>query len=166
MGVQFDLIIPPVIVGFIILTLFSIHSFMMETSVDNRLSAEMQSFADNTTILLQNELRTLESITSLTDSTIRFVTTRKDTVHIYRQGRKLIITRTAAATSVTNTDEYAARLKSLTFNGKQQIKNVPSLLHFQVITESRAEQHVGGANDNTVRAYAEKQVFLRNVFYN
>lgn len=172
MGIQFDLIIPPIIVGFIILILFRMNSFMMSTSIDNRLSSEMQNFADATVILLQNELRTLRSIESMTDSTIRFSTTELDTIEIYKEGRNLNIATKSAATSGTQIQEHASRLKSLTFTAKQPdnsealILANAAIIHFQVITESTPEQQAGPDNGNRVRAYAEKQVYLRNVFYN
>lgn len=170
MGIQFDLIIPPVIVGFIILALFSINTFMMETSVENRLSHEMQTFADNTVILLQDELRTLDSIESLTDSTISFATTKKDTIKIYRQGRNLNITRTDAATATTDTEEYPARLQSLKFTRKnadneEALNNAnTAIIHFRAVTQSTPDQQVG-EESKRIRAYAEKQVYLRNKFY-
>lgn len=164
MGIQFDLVIPPIIAGFIILALFSINRFMLSTSVDTRLSSEMQNFANISVDLLQNELRSLKSIEALTDSTIRFSTTERDTVEIYRQGRNLNIDHLTGAGAIIDTEEYPVRIKSLTFTPKEMMGSVPKLLHFRVITESTPEQQVGEDSDN-IRAYAEKQIYLRNIFY-
>lgn len=164
MGVQFDIVIPPVIAGFIILALFSINRFMLDTSVDTRLSNEMQNFANISVELLQNELRTLNSVEALTDSTIRFTTTEEDTLEIYRQGRNLNIDHLTGSGSVVDTEEYPVRLKSLEFTPKEMVGSVPALMHFRAITESTLDQQVGEKSDR-IRAYAEKQIYLRNIFY-
>ncbi|HET6528452.1 MAG TPA: hypothetical protein VFG39_06845 [Balneolaceae bacterium] len=169
MGIRFDLIISSTIAGVIILMLFRVNTFMMETSVDNRLIHEMQNFADATALLIQNELRSLESIESLTDSTIRFATTEQDTIEIFKQGRDLIILRKDVATLMTETEEYAARLHSLSFTPKktnnEEALNIANaaIIHFRVVTETTPEQHVGGKGQ--IQAYAEKQIYLRNIFY-
>lgn len=164
MGIQFDLIIPPVIAGFIILTLFSINKFMLDTSVDTRLTNEMQNFANISVEIIQNELRSLKSIETLTDSTIRFSTTEEDTVEIYREGRSLNVDQLTGDGTVTDTEEHPARLKSLTFTPKEMMGSVPKLLHFRIVTESTPEQQVG-EDPESIRAYAEKQIYLRNIFY-
>ncbi|MEX0905424.1 MAG: hypothetical protein WD604_10745 [Balneolaceae bacterium] len=165
MAVQMDLIVPPAIMGFIIILVFSVNSFILETSVDNRLIYEMQNFADVSVVLLQDELRSLKSIEELTDSTLRFTSTDEETISIYREGRNLNIARHSTVTSVSDTLAHAARLASLSFTPQELVGSVPTLLHVRVVTESTADQQVGADNGNRIRAYAEKQVYLRNIYY-
>ncbi|MAO63468.1 MAG: hypothetical protein CL666_00560 [Balneola sp.] len=156
MNVQFDLIIPPVIFGFIIIIVLRINSFMMETSVDNQLNYQMQTIADASIILLQDVLRPAVEVDVVTPNRLRFVTTKCEEFEIYQQGRKLLIRQNSP---VVNTDEYTGNLDSLHF-----IRD-GSRLRMQVFMESRAEQEAGEDDGNRVRAYAEKQIFMRNIAY-
>jgi hypothetical protein len=164
MAIQFDLIIPPVIVGILTIILFNIHSFMMETSVDNRLNNDMQTFADLATTTLQEELRMIDQIVEFNPDNLRFVTTNRDTVGIRRINRYIEITRFDAATAGRDTLIVSANLSNLNFQLEPVGSPTPSFLRVQVETESRPEHHASLRNtDKTVRAFSERRLFLRNV---
>lgn len=160
MAIQFDLIIPPIIVGFIILLIFRISSFMMSTSIDNRLGYEMQNFADITIEVIQNELRTAVCYDiGEPNSYIAFTSTQGGNIQIFQENRLLKVIRDFP---VADTIANASRLDSLAFEA-DSTEN--SLLRIEVYTSSIAEQEAGPDDGTRVKAYAEKQVFLRNNAY-
>ena len=82
MGVQIDLIVPPIIVGLLIILIFNVNSFILETSVDNRLTNDMQTFADVSVDVVQEEIRGLRELNygGISDSKFTFVNIQQDTV--------------------------------------------------------------------------------------
>jgi hypothetical protein len=166
MGVQIDLIIPPIIVGLLIILIFRVNAFMVESSIDNRLSNEVQEFADLTTTLIQEELRTLAAYdhNSLPDSMLTFINTSGDSVFVYQNNRNLAIVHRNADISLADTTVFPGRIKSLYFDTEQTVPPSPLFIRVQVETESNPESHARFRNNvNTVKAFSEKQIFLRNL---
>lgn len=183
MGVQIDLIIPPIIVGLLVILIFNVNAFILETSVDNRLTNDMQTFADVSVDIIQEELRGLVEVheaelipvevevegemevVANTYSNFKFTLrqgNQEDEVTIWAEDGILKIKKFGDMTSPEETSVYPGYLKDVHFE-YHPISN-PSFLRVKVITESKPEHHARfGKNDDVVRAFAEIQVYLRNL---
>lgn len=156
MGLQFDIVIPPIIAGIIILILFRLNSFMMHTSVDQRLGMQMQNFAEVIADLIEVRVREAASIQSETCklASCRFTDVENNTVRIYQNGSDLIIE------DATGSQSHAARLDTIKFlfDG--------TFLKFELTTQSRASEEVGADDGQRVKGFSTRRVFLRNIKYN
>lgn len=188
MGVQIDLIIPPVIVGLLIILIFNVNSFILETSVDNRLANDMQTFADVSVDIVQEEMRGLVSVNTsesilltvldednepvpVSNNYTKFVYTvqqgtKQDEVTIWAENGVLKIKREGDITPSEETAVYPAYIKDFVIEYDPN-PTLPPFLRVKVTTESRPEHHArvsSKKNDDTVvRAFAEKQIYLRNI---
>ncbi len=162
MGIQFDIVIPPIIAGVVIMLIFQVNSFMLSTSVDNRLGFEMQNFAEATADVIHTEVRLLKNfkLGGCQNSSCEFLSTNGDSVAIFQDNNELIIRRKTPDAVITE-QSYSSRLDSLNFirDGSGD------MLTFLVITTSRAEQEVGPDDGQRVKGFAERIVFLRNIAY-
>lgn len=157
MGLQFDIIIPPIIAGIIILILFRLNSFMMHTSVDQRLGIQMQNFAEVSADLIESRVK--EAASGVQSETCqlascRFTDVENNTVRIYQNGSDLIIE------DSTGSQSHAARLDTIKFlfDG--------TFLKFELTTQSRASEEVGADDGQRVKGFSTRRVFLRNIKYN
>lgn len=175
MGVQIDLIIPPVIVGLLILVVFQLNSFIMETSLDNQLTNDMQTFADVTSRVIQEEVKMANQIVNPTDpavadSVLRFVSVTTDTITIQRSGRNLeIISKSSVSPSIPDTVIYPSSLSSLMFDLERKPvgEPIPYFLNVEIQTETDPDQHAKVQGDvQTVRAFIENEIYLRNIHRN
>jgi len=168
--VQADLIIPPIIVGLLIIMVFRVNAFIMETSVDNRLNNDVQTFAEVAATVIQEELKNVSGNVNVDNNqeVLTFTNMNDITVSIRRDGRNIIITSHDAIEDEENEGEFLddvvtipANLSNLQF--VYEISN-PVFLRVRVETESQPEQHVRFRNEEqTVRAFAERRIFMRNV---
>ena len=188
MGVQIDLIVPPIILGLLIILIFNVNAFILETSVDNRLTNDMQTFADVTVDIVQEELRGLTEFDfteseakgyEITDYvepedgevdnsgpkkyysgiiyTVRSQIGTEFEVEMWSEEGILYIKKGENDPVV-----YPGYIEDLMFI----VDDIPSprYVTVRVTTESRPEMHARFGNDeNLVRAFAEKRIFLRNV---
>jgi hypothetical protein len=175
MGVQIDLIIPPVIVGLLIIVVFQLNSFIMETSIDNRLTNDMQTFADVTSRVIQEEVKMANQIITpadpaTPDSILKFVSVTTDTITVQRTGRVLeIISKSSVSPSVPDTIVYPLSLSSLIFDleRKPSGEPIPYYLNIEIETESDPDHHATVRGEvETVRAFAENEIYLRNIHRN
>lgn len=175
MGIQIDLIVPPIIVGLLIIIIFQLNSFIMETSVDNRLNNDMQMFADLSSSLIQKEVKTATDIITpvnenTPDTVLKFfIENVKDTVWVQRSGRNLeIIRQSSIPPSIPDTVIYPSSLSSLEFDlerkpGDNPIK-APHYLNVKIQTESNPKHHASMKDmDKTVMGFAENEIYLRNI---
>lgn len=175
MGVQIDLIVPPIIVGLLIIIIFRLNAFIMETSTDNRLNNDMQMFAEVTSRLIQEEVRGATDIKlplneSTPNTVLKFyVDSVKDTVWIQRSGKNLeIIRQSSISPSIPDTVIYPSSLSILEFDlerkpGDNPIKP-PHYLNIRIQTESDPDHHASMRDiDKTVMGFAENEIYLRNV---
>lgn len=172
MGVQIDLIIPPVIVGLLVILVFQLNSFIMETSRDNQLTNDMQTFSETASRVIQEELKMANQIVrpsdpSAPDSILRFVSVTTDTVTVQRSGRAIeIIRKSSSSPSIPDTILYDLSLSSLRFDleRKPAGEPIPYYLNVEIETESDPSHHAKVQGDiETVRAFAENEIYLRNV---
>lgn len=175
MGVQIDLIIPPVIVGLLIIIVFQLNSFIMETSIDNRLTNDMQTFAEVSSRVIQEELKMANQIITpadpaTPDSILKFVSVTTDTVTVQRTGRVMeVIRKSSVSPSVPDTIFYDLNISSLRFDleRKPAGEPIPYYLNIEIETESNPDHHAKVRGEvETVRAFAENEIYLRNIHRN
>lgn len=175
MGIQIDLIIPPVIVGLLVLVVFQLNAFIMETSIDNQLSNDMQTFAEVTSRIIQEEVKSAEEIerpfsASMSDSVLVFVSVTGDSITVQRNDKNLEIIRKSSITpSVPDTTIYPSSISSLEFqlDRKPATETVPYYLNVRIETESEPDQHATVQGEAMpVRAFSENEIYLRNVHRN
>lgn len=175
MGIQIDLILPPIVVGLLIILIFRLNAFIMETSTDNRLNNDMQTFAEVASTVIQEEVKMATDIkkpvgANNPDGLLKFfVSSRKDTVWIQKTGKNLeIIRQSSIAPSIPDTVIYPSSLSLLEFElnrkpGDNPIK-APHYLKVKIQTESNPNQHASMRDlDKTVMGFAENEIYLRNV---
>lgn len=172
MGIQLDFIIPPIIVGLLVIVVFQLNSFIMETSLDNQLTTNMQTFAEVTSRVIQEELKMANQIVNPSDpatpdSVLTFVSVTTDTITIQRSGKNLeIISKSSVSPSTPDTIRYPSSLSSLMFDLERKPvgEPIPYYLNIEIETESDPDHHASTRGDaETVRAFAENEIYLRNV---
>jgi len=167
--VQADLIIPPIIVGLLIILIFRVNAFIMETSVDTRLNNDVQMYAETAATVLQEELRKISGNLSLESDTLRFDNTDHGRTRITRNQRSLEIIHEnplpADPDSLhPDTLIFPLHLIDLQFTFEPQNVSYPDFIRIRVETESHPGQHVRFRNEEqTVRAFAERRLLMRNV---
>ena len=181
MAAQFDLLIPPVIVGLLIILIFRVNAFMMDSSVDTRLTNDVQMHADVIADIIQEELRGAGNSNILTTApgtvqpdSLEFVRILVDPVNgltplnvkIKRDERNLIIYRDVdIIDDASDNTIYGSQIASLEFRMATDNHNniIPNVIRFRVVTESDPDHHVRFRDDDKmVRAVAEREVFLRH----
>jgi len=175
MGVQIDLIVPPVIVGLLVIVVFQLNSFIMETSVDNRLTNDMQTLADVTSRVIQEELKMANQILNpadpaTPDSILKFVSVTTDTITIQRTGKNLeVIRKSSTSPSIPDTITYPSSISSVMFDLERKPPGeiTPYYLNVEIQTESNPSHHANVRGDiEPVRAFAENEIYLRNIHRN
>lgn len=178
MGVQIDLIVPPLIVGLLIIVIFRLNAFIMETSVDNQLNNDMQTFAELTTTLLQEEVKMATDITrpgysAFPDTVLEFTIDRPgllndETVWIQRSEKNLEVIRTNSSTGSSDTLIYPSSLSLLEFKLERKPTDDPTkpphYLNVKIQTESNPDHHASMRDlDKTVLGFSENEIYLRNI---
>lgn len=175
MGVQIDLIIPPLIVGLLVIVIFRLNAFIMETSVDNQINNDMQTFAEVTSRVIQEQVKMADEIvrpgySAFPDSVLKFVSVTTDTITVQRAGKNLAIIRTSSTTPVIqDTLLYPSSLLSLEFEleRKPPTESTPYYLNMRIQTESDPTHHASTRDlEKTVMGFSESEIYLRNVHRN
>lgn len=142
-----------------------LNRLMMESNTDARLSKDVQQFANTALLVIQEELRDVDAIVEVNDSTFSFRSATADTIHIFRDNREMIFLRRNAALNVQDTTRYAARLADLRFTLSQLDGTGPFMLRVRVASESLPQEGVG-INPPRYRAFASRDFYLRNLDFN
>lgn len=188
MGAQLDIVLPPIIVGLLIIFIFRVNSFMLDTSVDARLTNDVQTHANLIADIIQEEFRglitynedLLDGFNSSEDE-FEFVRIVPDpalgmimlNVRIERDERNLVIYRDVdTITEDSDKTIIPSQLSALRFSLPSEVSGdesdpeitvIPNLIHFSIETESNPEHHVRFFADKpTVKAISEREVYLRN----
>jgi hypothetical protein len=160
MNVQLEIILPPVILGILTLLIFSVNAFIMESSVENRLNNDVQTFAVSTIDVLHEEFRTLRDVhlPGVSDSTFSFINADSDTVFVRRDGNRMVI-RYGRVNGNPEEVHFPGRITELRFNAQPG-----NFLRISVSSESDIRQHAR-RSDRTepVRGFAERSIYLRNL---
>lgn len=187
--VQLDLILPPIIVGMLIIIIFRVNAFMMDSSIDNRIFNDMQNFAETASVIIDNELRTVDSIVNTTDFEDADICE-----NFYRQDGSLDTNCSSILTYIT-TNNYKVTIQEIDGDNTFKISSIevdesgnevgtlveeifplyvsklefqydmfkPNFIRYKVETESDPDHHVQKESDlKTVKGFAERKLFLRN----
>ncbi len=157
-----DLILPPIIVGMLLLMIVSLTGRMSESQIDARLNGEMQQFANVALSALQEELRHVDEIESISESELRYQTIDGDLVSITHQGRDLLVSRKRPNVNIPEVMRLPARLTAVRFQMIQLQANGPNLLRVYVESESVANEKQTNSPSRQ-RSYAQRDFFLRNI---
>ena len=191
MGLQLDLILPPIIVGMLIIIIFQVNSFMMDSSIDSRVYNDMQSFAETSTVVLDDLLRRAKSVNNPDDfedddicnnfrkqdgsadtncsDELEFITTNNFKVTIKKDDdenniliSRVILDDDGNEISGVNTRVYSLYVSKLEFQHKT---SSPNFISYKIETESNPDHHVqqGADDEKTVKGFAERKIFLRNL---
>jgi hypothetical protein len=161
MNVQLDLILPPIIVGMLILMIMGVNQMMMESQIGNRLNIDMQNFANSTMVMLQENLRDVQDVVAISDSTLTYTSATSDTVRIERENRDLLMIRRPVS-GATDTLRFNSNLADIRFTLFLLAMDGPTMLRVRIETESAANMQISTAT-NTYRAFAERDFYLRNL---
>lgn len=166
MAILLDKLIPPIIVGLLIIMIFRLNAFMMESQVDNRLSNEMQTFSELASAIIQEELKSANRIVTLTSNSIVYDDIDDIRVTMERVGQQLVIRKVNQDTMNEIVIEHPTYLSSLEFIAEPA--GVPlnqiRFLKVRLTAESNPIAHVNFSGDiQTAKAFSERQIYLRNV---
>lgn len=147
MAVQFDLITPVVVLGILLLLMLSLQQFMSETTAENR---QIHLNHAETAIAMQivdEQLRGLDQIVAITDSTLRYVTAADDSVRMWAAGTALVVRRVpSGGTAVADT--FDVGLEQLRFTLRDTGGAAPFFLMVRIGTE---------------KSVTEREFYLRNL---
>lgn len=158
MNITLDIVLPPIIMAMLTGMILATNSLMIDSTVENRLTYELQNFANNSLEVVEYEVRGLQEVLQANGPDLHFVRYNQDSVHIYRAGRNLVVATDYNDGSVPDTTSYPAKLGDLDFT----LSPSGIMLNVSVTTESRPEQEVGD-NAERYKGFAEKDVYLRNL---
>jgi hypothetical protein len=159
-----DMILPTIIVGMLLTLILSVQIIMVESSVETRVTQDLQGFADVAVQVIQQDIRNLNQIVELTDTTIVFKERNGQTVSIRKNGRDLNVLRTMGSDTLSF-HQHALRLSQVTFESVQMHGLSDVILRVRVQTESTPAEEVG-VRTHRHRAFAHKDIYLRNLHLN
>ncbi|MDR8392597.1 hypothetical protein NC796_15685 [Aliifodinibius sp. S!AR15-10] len=157
MNVTIDIVLPPVIVAMLMGIIITTNSLIVDSTVENRLTYELQYFANTSANIVQHEMRGLTDVIQASGPHLRYSKFNQDTVHIYQEGRDMKVATEYADGSPNDTTSYPAKLSNLEFT----LEPSEIMLQVRVVTESRPNQEVGN-NSERYQGMAEKSIYLRN----
>tara|TARA_R100001143_G_C3361345_1_gene136876 strand:- start:53267 stop:53788 length:522 start_codon:yes stop_codon:yes gene_type:complete len=166
MAILLDKLVPPIIVGLLIIMIFRLNAFMMESQVDNRLSNEMQTFSELASTIIQEEMKTANNIVTLSTNSIVYDTIDGIRVTMERVDNHLVIKKVNQTTLNEIVIEHPAYLSSLEFTAEPS--SVPlnqiRFINVKLTAESNPIAHVNFNGDiQTAKSFSERQIYLRNV---
>lgn len=159
MNIQLDIILPPIIVGILIVIIIRVQSAMLDNQVESRLFYELQSKANSCMIIIQHEFRDVKAIIEITDSTFNYINVDSDTVHIYRNNQNLNILRISSQDASVQSISHPLQLNQLEYT---YVDPLNGILRVSVETVSNVEDEVG-TKTQRYRAFAEKEFYLKNL---
>lgn len=161
MNVQLDLILPPIIIGMLMLMIVGINQMMMESQTGNRLNYEMQNYANSTLLMLQEEFRDVADVVAISDSSLTYLNNDADTIRVFRSDRELLLLRTPVGGAV-DTTRVRAFVADIRFTLFLLAVDGPTMLRVRIETESSPDMELGTATMRN-RAFAERDFFMRNL---
>lgn len=188
--VQLDLILPPIIVGMLIIIIFRVNAFMMDSSIDNRIFNDMQNFAETTAVVLDDKLRTAKMVFNTTDFE------DDDICENFRKQDGTLDTNCSSVLTYITTNNYKVTIEEIDDDDTVKISSIevdgdgneigtldeiiyplyvsklefqyktsdPNFIRYKIETESDPDHHVQNKSDQkTVKGFAERKLFLRNL---
>lgn len=166
MGIQIEYLVPPIIVGLLILLIFRVNAFIIESTTDNLIQGEIQTSSTLALEVIGEELRGLDRVIAQPDSVLRFVAFNGDSVLVRRSDRNMEIIRKSIAAGQPDTTSYALNLTDLSFSSQPDtvVYTYANFIRVNVETTSLEKKHARfrGNDNRTVRSRAQKEIFLRH----
>jgi len=159
-----DMILPSIIVGMLLTLILSVQMVMVESSVETRVTQDLQGFADVAVEVIQQDIRNLNQIIELTDTTITFSERSGHIVSISRSGRDLHVIRKVNGDTLSY-QQHALRLSQISFESVQMHGFSDVILRVRVQTQSTPAEEVG-KRAHRHKAFAHKDIYLRNLHLN
>ncbi len=151
--------------GILITMITGANVVMMDSTVENQSAYHLQTNANNTVLLVSEQIRYLQRVESANGSTLEFVekvSEASDSVDviIYKDNEYLKVARTPRGGS-TDTTEYFLRLDSITFQETVHGTTSAPFLKVSVVTTSSSHEQL---NENrNYKASAERSIYLKNL---
>ena len=159
MNISLDIVLPSIIAGMLIMMIFSANTMIIKSTAENRVTHELQSKANTTIKIIQEQVRGLHSPeVKDDDSKLVFKKINGDSISISRNNRELVIESFSAGGGSSNTETYALKLSDLQFEA------MANLLQVSVVTESIAEEEAG-QQKSRYRAIANRSIHFSNIDY-
>ncbi|MBO6522427.1 MAG: hypothetical protein JJ971_01255 [Balneolaceae bacterium] len=165
MNISFELIIPPIILGILITMITGANVVMMDSTVENQSTYHLQTNANNTVLLISEEVRYLHRVETANGSSFEFVekvTEASDSVDvkIFKDNEYLKVIRTPRGGSA-DTTAYFLRLDSLTFQETTHGTTSAPFLKVSVLTTSSNDEQIN--KNRSYKASAERSIYLKNL---
>jgi hypothetical protein len=133
---------------------------LTESSIENQVTYQLQATANNTLMVIENEVKSIDEFVEVTDSTLGFITSIYDTVSIYQADHYLMIDRSLFDGSDDNTSYYL-KIGTIQFDTTFTPSTSSTILNVSVNTISSESQQFDP--NKRFQAFAERSIFLRNM---
>ena len=166
MNVSLDLVTSTIVMGILIVMVFSSNVLVMEASAESRVSQQLQTVANTAVSVLEEEVKYLVDVEIALDSTLVFIektSSTADSVRVMftKNGDKLNVSRAPKAGGASTTTTYNMKLNEITFDETFHGTSSAPFLSVTVITVSRDEEEFG--NNGTLYATASRDIYLKNL---
>lgn len=166
MNVSVDLIVAPVIVGILLSMIVSLNRSMLTSRTEETVTQQLQIRANNAILVIEDEVKHLREIKSVSDSTLSFVEQTSSSavptdVVITKEGDNLKVTRTPSSGGSPTEQTYYLKLDSILFEETVHGTSSAPFLRVSVITKSDADERL--VKTKGQKASAERQIYLKNL---
>lgn len=165
MAILMDNIIPSLIIGVLLTMILKLNVFMIETQVDNHLTAEMQQYSELAASIVQEEVKTATKVLNMTENSFEYEDVNGLHVRLERENDLLVVTKTDPVTLISDVTTYPTYLANIQFTPDPVGTSIEDMrfLRIKLMSESRPDSHARVNNTQTAKAFSEKQIFLRNI---
>lgn len=161
MNVSFELVIPPVIVGILMTMVVNLNKLIMESTVENQVTYQLQIAANNSVLVIEDQVKDIHQFLSVSDSAISFVNSQWDTVSLRKNQDYLTIETARAGVDTVETNDLYLKLNKLEFDTTSVGLDNTTLLDINVETINSTSEKT--AADQQYYAFARRKLFLRNM---
>lgn len=160
-----QIIVPQIIVGLLILLIFNVQLKMMDSSVESQVMTDLQSRADTGVLLIQEYARDIRQVELASADSLSYLDSQGNQISIYRDARLMKVQTTNAVTNNTSTIEYNLMLSAMSFEIISVLGQPQAILRVRIETESTPDMEPG-ARTHRYRAFANRDIFMRNAILN
>tara|TARA_R110000868_G_scaffold259361_3_gene517211 strand:- start:41021 stop:41518 length:498 start_codon:yes stop_codon:yes gene_type:complete len=161
MNIISDLIIPPIIVGVLITMIIGTNMLLTNSTSEVLVTHQLQSTANNTIVIVKEEVRSLKRILTISNSTMSFVESDLDTVYLSKNGEYLNTIRVPFGGGAPTNNSYFLRLDSLSFQTVGGGGLSPTFLRVTSLVKSSSNQQT--FDKLQYKAVAQQDIYLTNL---